>query len=152
MERALVHEVETGFVAVEEGELGGGGLLFEGSGDAGYVVAGGLGGEGIGKQGILNGPGAAETPIGGGHLLDHAELDAVGGIKALDVLREQFGEGFPGFTGKHDAIGEQSVTNGVERRAAPTLGRLWSAGEEAVRTGREDTTEGRHKKKSKGKS
>ena len=45
---ALIHEVETGFVAVEEGEFGGGGELAEGGGNAGDVVAGGLRGKAFG--------------------------------------------------------------------------------------------------------
>lgn len=41
---ALIHEVKAGFVAVKEGQLGGGGLLTEGGGDANDIITRGLGG------------------------------------------------------------------------------------------------------------
>ena len=34
--------------------------------------------EGLFHEAILDGPGAAHTPIGRGHFLNHAELDAIG--------------------------------------------------------------------------
>jgi hypothetical protein len=49
VERALIHEVEAGFIAVQQGEFGGTGMLAEGSGDAGEVVTGRMGGHGVGK-------------------------------------------------------------------------------------------------------
>ena len=49
MEGALIHEVKTGLVAVEEGEFGGGGLPAKGGGDAGDVVTRGLGSESVGQ-------------------------------------------------------------------------------------------------------
>ena len=39
VEGALVHEVEAGFIAMEQGQFGGCGEAAEGSGVAGYIVA-----------------------------------------------------------------------------------------------------------------
>jgi hypothetical protein len=64
---------------MEQVELGGGGQLGEGGGEARHLVAGGLIAGGLIHQAILDGPGATRAPIGGYHFLDHGEPDAIGG-------------------------------------------------------------------------
>jgi hypothetical protein len=56
--------VEAGFVAAEEGELRSGGEFPVGGGDAGEFGAFGLGGGGRFEEVILDGPIAADSPIG----------------------------------------------------------------------------------------
>jgi hypothetical protein len=41
------------------------------------------------EQGGFDGPGAALAPVSGAHFLDHAELDFVGWLKAVDVRLEE---------------------------------------------------------------
>ena len=88
VERALVHEVEAGFVAVEEGNgraVGEGG---EGIGDAVEGGTGGLGGGLPVQEAGFHGPGPAQAPIGGSHVLDHAKFEAIGGPEVTDVVGE----------------------------------------------------------------
>lgn len=142
MQGALVHEVEAGFVAVKEGEFGRGGLPAESGGDAGDIVARRLVGKGFRHESVFDSPGAAETPVGGGHLFDHAELDPIDGIEAFDVLGEQFGEAIDGFTGENHAIGEEAMADGVLRRTAFAVGGLRAAGESTVGTRGENSSKG----------
>jgi len=105
------------FVAVEEGEVGRGGEFAEGGGDAGRSAGSGVGIEGFGHAGILDAPGAADTPEGGGHILDHGAFDAIDGREALEVTGENGLEAFERLAWKDDAVGEKAVLHGVLRRA-----------------------------------
>jgi hypothetical protein len=67
------------------------------------------------EQGGFNGPGAALAPVRGAHLLDHAELDFVGGLEAVDVLLEENQEVLARFVVQNDTFGAETVTESVER-------------------------------------
>jgi hypothetical protein len=65
----------------------------------------------------FDGPGAAHAPEGGGHFLDDAEFDVVGGAVAVDVLGQEDVEVLAGLVGQDDALGEKAVADGVEGRS-----------------------------------
>ena len=109
--------MEAGFVAVEEGKFRGCSEFAEGAGDAGDVITFGEGVQFLGEEGIFDGPGAAEAPVGSGHLLDHAELDAIERAEAFEVFGEERVEALARFAGEDDTVGEESVAEGVEGRA-----------------------------------
>lgn len=122
VEGALKHEVEAGFVTVEEVEAGVCGDLGVGGGEAVEVVTGVFDALVVEEAG-LDGPGAAHAPAGGDHFLDEAQLDAVGGRKAADVLAEERFEVLRRFAfHEHDA-GEKAVAERVHRRAPLAFGR-----------------------------
>ena len=123
METALVDAVEAGFVAVEEGEVGGGGEAGEGGGEAAELVVGFvvLAGEAIFEQPAFDGPEAAHAPICGGHFLDHAEFDAVDGFETLEVSGDQGVELGAGFAAHDDTIGEEAMAHSVRRCAQLAL-------------------------------
>ena len=133
MEGALVHHVETGFIAVKEEGIGVSGCGTRGGDDETVErVSGGLARHGFVDGTGLDGPAAAHAPVSGDHLFDHAELHFVGGLEAVDVLLEEGAEVFGVLTFEDDAIGEQAVADGVDGRTLLTLGRNWSAGAGAV--------------------
>jgi hypothetical protein len=105
--------VEAGLVTVEQVQLGGGGQLGEGVGEARHLVAGGLIADGFIHQAILDGPGAAHAPIGGNHFLDHGELDAIGGGETLDMLGHEVVKTLVGFVLQDHALGQETVAKGV---------------------------------------
>src|ERR1019366_3320212 len=70
VEGALIVEVKAGLVTVHEGEVGFGGRILEGVGEAIERIGGSLGGGLIFEQSGFDGPGTAETPVRGNHLLD----------------------------------------------------------------------------------
>jgi hypothetical protein len=86
LEGALADVVEAGLIAMQEGELGRGGQIGESGGQAVDFVAGLAGVDGVVVEAGFDGPGAAQSPEGGDHFLDHAEFDVVGGAVAVDVL------------------------------------------------------------------
>jgi hypothetical protein len=89
---ALIHAVEAGFVAVEQGEaMGIGGILKGGSQEAGSVT-GFRDVEAVVQQLGFDGPGAAHAPPGGDHFFDDAELDAVGWLEAPQVVGQDLRE------------------------------------------------------------
>ena len=88
-EGAVVHPVEAGFVAVEEGEV------LKDSGDGGEV--GGI--EDFGHGFGFESPGAAHAPVGGAHLFDHGEFDSVHYTEAVEMLVDKALEAFFGFAG-----------------------------------------------------
>lgn len=89
MKRALEHAVEPGFVAMHEAELRLAGEAGESGGDAGGLVTH-RGARLAGNRGVhdagSDGPGAALAPKGGGHLLNDAQFDAIGGAEAGEIL------------------------------------------------------------------
>ncbi len=113
VEGALVHEVEAAFIAVDEGDGGAVGETGKGIGHAVEGGCGGLGGDLLVEEGGFDGPGAAQAPIGCGHVLDHAEFQAVGGLEAGDVVGEQSGEGLGTFVLEDHAMGQETMADGV---------------------------------------
>ena len=71
---------------MHEGKAGGRSRLFERGGEAADGIVPGLGINAVLEQAGFDGPGAAQAPIRGAHLLNHAEFHAVGGPQAGDVL------------------------------------------------------------------
>jgi len=106
---SLIHHVEAGLVAVNQGEFRGRGEFAERGRDTGDIVAGRFGGKTFLEKAVLDGPEAAQAPVGGGHFLDHAELDAIQGAEMFDVLREEILEGLAGFALEDHAIGQEAV-------------------------------------------
>jgi len=127
VESALVHEMEAGFVAVEEAEIGRSGHVAESGGEAANLVSGrvGLFGQGVLEDAFLDSPGAAHAPIGGCHFLDQPELDAVDGPEALQMLGEKGFETGARLVLEDDAIGEEAVAKRVE---GGTAFALWGLG------------------------
>ena len=92
-------------------------------------------GDGILERPGLDCPIPAETPVGGAHFLDERVFDAVGGLKAIDVLlKEQF-EVAGSLALEEDALREESVAHGVGGGAGLTLGRDGPAGASAIGAG-----------------
>jgi hypothetical protein len=52
--------------------------------------------------------------VGGAHLLDHAELDLVGGLEAVCVLLQENQEVLARFVVQNDTVGAETVTDGVQ--------------------------------------
>ena len=96
--------MEAGFVTVQEGELGAGSEVGEGGGDTRDFVAAGLLGEGVIEEAGFDGPGAAEAPVGGDHLLDDAEFDLISRFEPLDVMGGEVVEAGAGLVGEHEAF------------------------------------------------
>jgi hypothetical protein len=141
VEAALIHAVEARFVAVEESELGGSGQGFEGGGEAADRVEGGfLLGHAVFDEALLDGPGAALAPVGGGHLFDHSELDAIDGSEALQVKADQGFEVLAVFLGENDAIGKEAVAHRIGRGAALSFRGVGAARAGAVGSGGEDSS------------
>lgn len=94
--------------------MGGVGEGGEGGGDAGDLAAGLGGFHALVHEAGLDGPGAAKAPESGGHFLDHAEFDAIGGAESPDVLGNHPIEVRGGLIGEDHLFGEQAVAEGVE--------------------------------------
>ncbi len=119
MQRALVHDLKAGFVTRYEGEGRRVGELEESRRDVGELVAilaAGLGGDLIVHRAGFDGASSPHAPIGSDHLLDHGELDAVGGLEALQVQSQESVEALAGFRLEAEAPGEQAVTHSILRR------------------------------------
>jgi hypothetical protein len=117
LEGAVAHVVKAGLIAMQEGELGRGGQVGESAGKAAELVTGLAGSHGVFVETGFDGPGAAQTPEGGDHFLDDAELDVVDGAVALDVLIEEDVEVLAALVGQDDAVGEKAVADSVEGRS-----------------------------------
>ena len=126
VEAALVDGVETGLVAMDEAELRRIGQVGKGGGDAAQLVFRLLGADGVIEEAGFDGPDTAEAPGGGDHLLDKAELDAVGGREPSEMLIEQGFEALLRLVGKDEALGEEPVANGVLGRVPLTFRSLGS--------------------------
>jgi hypothetical protein len=122
VERTLIVEVKAGLVAVHEGEGGFGGEFGEAIGDAIEGISRGLGGGFIFEQAGFESPGATKTPVGRDHLLDAADLNAIGRLEAAEVIVEDALETFGGLITHDDVTGEQTVANGILRRLSFALG------------------------------
>ena len=132
VEGALVHEVEAGFVAVDEGDGGAFGEAGKGISHAIEGGTGGLGGDLLIEEACFEGPGAAQAPIGCSHVLDHAEFQAVGGLEAGNVVGEQGSEGLGTFVLEDYTTGEEPMAEGVAGRALLALRGFGAAGEISV--------------------
>ncbi len=141
MEGALVDAMEAGFVAVHEGEAGVGGGVGEGGGHAIDFVAGGLSFCVVLKDAGFEGPGAAHAPVGSRHFLDETELEAIGGLEAVEVLGEEGIEGCARFVFHDDAASQEAVADGVLGRAAFSFGGSRSTRAGAVGAGCESQSE-----------
>jgi len=127
-EGAVVHPVEAGFVAVEEGEV------LKDRGDGGEV--GGI--EDFGHGFGFESPGAAHAPVGGAHLFDHGEFDSVDVTEAREVLIDEVLKAFFGFAGKEECRSEEAVLAGVLRGSLFAFGSYRPPGAAAVSTCRLD--------------
>jgi hypothetical protein len=132
VEGALIDEMKAGLVTVHEAEGGFGGEVLEGVGYAIERIGGSLGVGLIFEQSGLDGPGAAEPPVGSDHLLDEAELDAIGGLDAIEVGRQDRLETFGRFIAHDDLASEQAMGDGILRRAPFALGGKWTLGAGAI--------------------
>jgi hypothetical protein len=116
---ALKDLVEALLVTVNEVEVRLRGSDCEGIGETGRLVGiGGPGGNRVIRDTGLDCPQAALAPNGGEHLLDHAELDAVGGTEALDEVGEEGIEILARFALQEKALGQQAAADGIPRRTA----------------------------------
>src|ERR1039458_2085563 len=84
VKRALIVEMKSCLVTVHEAEGGFGGEIIEGASEAIERIGGLLGGGFIFEEPGFHGQGAAEAPVGSDHILDHAELHAIGGLEAIE--------------------------------------------------------------------
>jgi hypothetical protein len=132
VEGALIVEMNAGLITVHEAEAGFGGEFLEGGGYAIERIGGGLGVGLILEQSGFDGPGAAEAPVGSHHLLDQAELHAVGGLEAIEVLGEDGLETFGRFIAHDDLLGQEAMGYGILRRAPFAVGGKWTLGAGAI--------------------
>jgi hypothetical protein len=65
------------------------------------------------EQSGFDGPGAALAPVSGAHFLEHADLDFVGRLEAIDVLLEENQEVLVRFVVENDTFGAEAVTESV---------------------------------------
>ena len=132
IERALIVEMKAGLVTVHEAEGGFGGEIIEGVGEAIERIGGLLGGGFIFEEPGFDGQGAAEAPVGSNHFLDHAELHAIGGLEAIEVVIHDRLETFGRFILHDDLVGEQAMAGGILRRTPLALGGDRSGGARAI--------------------
>jgi hypothetical protein len=122
LERPLVHEVEAGFVPVEQGKCRLGGERGEGLVHAGELAAAGLVLHGVGEHFRFEGPGAAHSPIGGGEFLDEIKLEIVERFEALhDDVEEHF-EILRVLIADEDLFGEEALAHSVAGDARLSFG------------------------------
>jgi hypothetical protein len=111
--------VKAGFIAVQQrqGRRGGKGV----EGDDHLVhhpihhPAVGLDGHLLIEHAGFERPGAALAPVRGAHFFDHAELDFVGGLEAVDVLLQENQEILARFAFHDHTFGAKAVTDSVQR-------------------------------------
>jgi hypothetical protein len=77
-----------------------------------------LGGNRVIHEAGFDGPSAALAPKCGEHLLDQAELDAIGGSEARDELGVHGIKALARFAIEDNTPGHQAVAGGVPGRAA----------------------------------
>src|ERR1035438_8022381 len=141
IQRALIVEMKAGLVTVDEADGGLFGEILEGDGEAIERVGGLLGGGFIFEQAGFDGQGAAETPVGGDHLLHHEELHAIGGLEASEVVIHGRLETFGRFILHNDLVGEQAMAGGILSRTPLALGGDRTDGASAIRAGRKNASE-----------
>jgi hypothetical protein len=82
----------------------------------------------------LDGPSAAKAPERGGHFLDHAEFDAIGGVESVNVLGNHTIEVRGSLIGEEHLFSEQAMAEGVAGGALFAGDGPGSAGTGAVGT------------------
>jgi hypothetical protein len=87
------------------------------------------------EEALFHGHGAAEAPVTGGHVFDHAEFDVVARGELFLMLAQQEQKLLLGFAFQDDAFGEETVTHGVDGGAAFTGRRFRAPGAGAVAFG-----------------
>ena len=116
-EGSLGNEVKAGLVALQQSHAGRRGEMVEGAGEEVEPVAFGLRGQLVRdlviQHASFNRPGAVEAPVSGAHFLDHAELDAIGGLEAANVLLHEKFEVFERFALEDNASSEETVLESV---------------------------------------
>ncbi len=132
MEGALVIEMEASLVTVHEAEGGLGGEIHKAIGDAVQRIAGRLSSGPVFEHTGFESPGAAETPVGSDHLLDHAELHAIDGLQAVEMIVEDGLETLGRFIAQDDLAGQQSMADGVLRGASLALRGDGTGGESSI--------------------
>jgi hypothetical protein len=132
VEGSLVHEVETGLVAMEQGELWLGCEITERGGDAGAAVLAGVSGEAAGHKLGFHGPGAAHAPVRGHHFLNQGFFDAIDGAEPIQVLREEGLEALQRLAGQDDTVGQQTVADSILGRAGFAFRGRGATGKSAV--------------------
>ena len=138
VKRALIVEMKAGLVTVHEAEGGFGGEIIEGVSEAIERIGGLLGGGFIFEEPGFDGQGAAEAPVGSDHILDHAELHAIGGLEAIEVVIHDRLKTFGRFILHHDLVGEQAMFGGILRRTPFALGGDRTDGASAIGPGRKN--------------
>lgn len=118
--------------------------VVEGGGDAGEPGSAGAGFDGFGEEGGFEGDSAGSAPTGGGSLLDLSELGLTLRMEALHVRLAGALEGFAVLVPDDDGLGEESVGDGVLRRACSALGSFGAARAGAVGARRGNAFFGRH--------
>jgi hypothetical protein len=129
--------VDASFVALNEVEGGAFGELGVG-GDDGGEGGGSVAGRGDVDHAGFDGPTASLPPGGGGQLLDHGELDGIGGAQDGDVVVGERLEGLVVLGLEDDDAGEESMFEGVRGGTGFSRGRDGSTGasrESGLRTG-----------------
>ena len=114
-----------------------------GCGEAGGFVAGGLIIDGLGEAGFFDRPGAAETPIAGGHFLDEAGLEVIDGAEAVQETLKEAVNGLLIFGWEDDTLSQESVAESILGGAATALGADGAAGQAAIGAGSGDAAKRR---------
>jgi hypothetical protein len=167
MERLIEVAAEHGFIAAELDEgVGAAGIALKGKAEeAGELIVGiaegwdGLAAPAVAVflpanllqareiDAVLDAAEAAETPLGGGQLLDELIFEPAGGL----VLGEDFGEEGEKLAGilitEDDLAGQQAVASGVERGAGLPGGRGGAGALAGIAPVRFDLVRGCHKKR-----
>ena len=76
----------------------------------------------------------------GNHLLDEADLHAIGGLEAIEVVVHDRRETFGRFILHDDLVGEQAMAGGILRRTPLALGGNRTEGASAVGPGRKNAS------------
>jgi hypothetical protein len=132
---ALVHHVETGFVAVQQGEPTGIGQFAERAGHTGGIISVPLASEGAGHEAVFDGPRAAHTPVRGDHFLDHAHFEVISRAEAGEVGIFEGLKRLQGFVGHDHDIGKQTMTGCIPGGTALAFGGFGAAGVGAIGAG-----------------
>jgi len=98
--------MEASLIPVHEAEGRLGGEIHEGSGYAIQRIGRRLSDGPVFEHTGFGSPGAAETPVGSDHLLDHAELHAVDGLQAVEMVVENGLETLGRFIAHDDLTGQ----------------------------------------------
>jgi hypothetical protein len=79
--------------------------------------------------------------VGSDHILDHAELHAIGGLEAIEVVIHDGLKTFGRFILHDDLVGEHAMFGGILRRTPFALGGDRTDGASAIGPGRKNASE-----------